>query len=82
MLYPRSDFPHDSYWTHVSITFSDGSCEDFALEKSSRAHVLTFAEKEITWLELGRLIKAEDNSPFPALTQIEVYGSVVLSEKM
>ena len=82
LLYTRSDFPHDSYWTQVSITFSDGSCEDFALEKSSRAHVLTFAEKEITWLELGRLIKAADDSPFPALTQIEVYGSVVFSEKM
>lgn len=78
VLYTRSDFPHDSWWKQVSITFSDGSCEEFALEKSSRAHVLTFAEKEITWLALGRLIKAEDESPFPALTQIEVYGSVVL----
>lgn len=82
VLYTRSDFPHDSWWTQVSITFSDGSCEDFPLEKSSRAHVLTFAEKEITWLEMESLIKAEDDSPFPALTQIEVYGSVVLPEKM
>ena len=82
LLYTRSDFPHDSWWKQVSITFSDGSCEDFTLEKSRRAHVLTFAEKEIEWLELGRLIKAEDDSPFPALTQIEVYGSVVLPEKM
>lgn len=78
VLYTRSDFPHDSWWKQVSITFSDGSCEEFALEKSSRAHVLTFTEKEITWLALGRLIKAEDDSPFPALTQIEVYGRVVL----
>ncbi|MDE6128362.1 MAG: carbohydrate-binding protein [Lachnospiraceae bacterium] len=82
LLYTRADFPHDSWWKQVSITFSDGSCEDFTLEKSRRAHVLTFAEKEIEWLELGRLIKAEDDSPFPALTQIEVYGSVVLPEKM
>lgn len=82
LLYTRSDFPHDSWWKQVSITFSDGSCEDFTLEKSRRAHVLTFAEKEIEWLELGRLIKAEDDSPFPALTQIEVYGSVMLPEKM
>ncbi|MDE5680711.1 MAG: carbohydrate-binding protein, partial [Lachnospiraceae bacterium] len=82
LLYTRSDFPHDSWWKQVSITFSDGNCEDFTLEKSRRAHVLTFAEKEIEWLELGRLIKAEDDSPFPALTQIEVYGSVVLPEKM
>ena len=33
-------------------------------------------EKEITWLELCNLIKAEDPSPFPALSQIEVYGRV------
>lgn len=74
VLYTRSDFPHDSWWTQVSLTFSDGSSEDFALQKSSRAHVLTFPEKEFTWLELGRLTKAEDPSPFPALSQIEVYG--------
>lgn len=76
VLYTRSDFPHDSWWKQVTLTFSDGSSEDFKLEKSSRAHVLAFAEKEITWLELGSLIKAEDDSPFPALTQIEVYGKV------
>lgn len=81
LLYTRSDFPHDSWWKQVSITFSDGSSKDFTLEKSRRAHVLIFEEKEITWLELGRLIKEEDDSPFPALTQIEVYGSVVLPEK-
>ena len=28
----------------------------------------------ITWLSFGKLIKADDPSPFPALTQIEVYG--------
>lgn len=77
VLYTRSDFPHDSWWKQVTITFSDGSAQDFRLEKSSRAHVLAIAPKDISWLELGRLIKAEDDSPFPALTQIEVYGRVV-----
>ena len=50
--------------------------QEFPLEKSSRAHVLPIPEKEITWLELCNLIKAEDPSPFPALSQIEVYGRV------
>lgn len=27
------------------------------------------------WLKLSHLIKADDPSPFPALTQIEVYGT-------
>lgn len=78
VLYTRADFPHDSWWTQVTLRFSDGSSQDFALEKTSRAQTLTFPEKEITWLELGNLIKADDPSPFPALSQIEVYGYVVL----
>lgn len=81
VLYTRSDFPHDNWWQQVTLTFSDGSSEDFRLEKSSKAHILTFPEKEITWLELGRLIKAEDPSPFPALSQIEVYGKAVKSDR-
>ena len=62
----------------TSLSFSDGSSLEFALEKSTRGHVLTFPEKEITWIELGNLIKADDPSPFPALSQIEVYGTNVL----
>ena len=76
VLYTRSDFPHDNWWQQVTIRFSDGSEQEFPLEKSSRAHVLPIPEKEITWLELCNLIKAEDPSPFPALSQIEVYGRV------
>ena len=77
VLYTRADFPHDNWWTQITLTFSDGTSQDFALEKSVRGHVLTFPEKEITWIEIGNLIKADDPSPFPALTQMEVYGRVV-----
>lgn len=76
VLYTRSDFPHDNWWQQVTIRFSDGSEQEFPLEKSNRAHVLPISEKEITWLELCNLIKAKDPSPFPALSQIEVYGRV------
>ena len=78
VLYTRSDFPHDSWWEQVTLTFSDGSSEVFQMEKSSRAHIFTFAEKEITWVELSHLIKAQDDSPFPALSQMEVYGRTVM----
>ncbi len=77
VLYTRSDFPHDNWWVRVTLRFSDGTSREFALEKSSTGHELTFEEKEITWIELGNLIKSEDPSPFPALTQIEVYGKNV-----
>jgi len=76
VLYTRSDFPHDNWWERFTVKFSDGSSETLPLEKSERAHVLPIAERKITWLELCDLIKADDPSPFPALTQIEVYGRV------
>ena len=62
----------------MTLKFSDGSSQDFPLEKSVTGHVLTFPEKETDWIELSNLIKADDPSPFPALTQMEVYGWNVL----
>ena len=44
------------------------------LEKSVEPHIISLERKGITWLTFGQLIKADDPSPFPALTQIEVYG--------
>ena len=74
ILYTRSDFPHDNWWTQVTLSFSDGSKIQWDLEKSSLPHVVSFDKKRITWVRLSNLIKAEDPSPFPALSQIEVYG--------
>ncbi|WP_289129802.1 carbohydrate-binding protein [uncultured Clostridium sp.] len=77
VIYTRSDFPHDNWWTNVTFRFSDGSEIKWDLEKSDKAHVLVFEEKTIEWLTFSDLIKADDPSPFPALSQIEVYGHEV-----
>lgn len=74
-LYTRSDFPHDNWWRQVTLSFSDGSVIVWDLEKSHKAHEICFDEKTIEWVRLEKLIKADDPSPFPALTQIEVYGT-------
>lgn len=74
VLYTRADFPHDSWWTQATFTFSDGSTIDFQMEKSEKPHVCSFGKKRVSWLTVDRLIKADDPSPFPALSQIEVYG--------
>ena len=74
VLYTRSDFPHDNWWKQVTLTFSDGSKMDWELEKSRLPHILDFPAKTITWVKLENLLKADDPSPFPALSQIEVYG--------
>ena len=74
ILYTRADFPHDNWWVKVSFTFSDGSSIDMALEKSCEPHSIKFKEKQIRFVEMHDMIKADAPSPFPALTQIEVYG--------
>lgn len=77
VLYTRADFPHDNWWVNATFTFSDGTTETVEMEKSYAAHEFNIARKNITWLKLGQLIKADDPSPFPALTHLEVYGTVV-----
>lgn len=79
VLYNRADFPHDNWWTQVRLTFSDGSSTDWQLNKSVKPHVLNFEKKKIAWVKLSNLIKSDDPSPFPALSQIEVYGRVCVS---
>lgn len=74
VLYTRSDFPHDAWWNSVHFSFSDGSEETFPLKKSVTGHVLELKERKISWLVFDELKKAVGPSPFPALTQIEVYG--------
>ena len=43
-------------------------------KKIGEPHIFDIVRQNITWVRLGKLIKADDPSPFPALTQIEVYG--------
>lgn len=44
------------------------------MEKDSKPHSISFAERTVCWVEMHDMKKSEDPSPFPALTQIEVYG--------
>ncbi len=74
VLYTRADFPHDAWWKQVTISFSDDTELVWELEKSRLGHVKEIEPKKIKWLKLEKLIKADDPSPFPALSQIEVYG--------
>lgn len=75
VLYTRADFPHDNWWVKATFTYSDGTSEVVEMEKSVKPHVFQIEKKGITWIKLSQLIKADDPSPFPALSQIEVYGT-------
>lgn len=74
-IYLRADFPHDAWWTEGTIEFSDGTNLNLSFKKTGEAQYFNFPEKEIESLKLYKLIKAEDPSPFPALTQIKVFGT-------
>jgi len=71
----RADYPHDSYWTEMTIQFSDDSQEVVHLQKVAEKQLFKFAERTISSLKLTKLIKDRDSSTFPALTEIEVYGT-------
>jgi len=76
-LYTRADFPHDNWWVQGTLTFSDGSKKIIEMDKKIDEPLIYKFDtiKNITWIKLGELIKADDPSPFPALTQFEVYGT-------
>ncbi len=54
-----------------------GSTVTGNLQKLAGGQTISFEKRTVTWVEVKNLIKAETESPFPALTQIEVYGRVV-----
>lgn len=70
----RCDFPHDTWWNEVTLEFSDGSSEIINLEKIHTRQFTDIAKRKITWVRMCRMQKAEPG-PFPALTQLEIFGS-------
>lgn len=73
----RADFPHDNYWIHATVAFSDGSTLAVPLVKSSRPQCISFPAKRVHSLVLKELVQSDEISPFPALTQLEAYGTEV-----
>ncbi len=74
VLTTRADFPHDAWWTRATLELSDGTTRTLPLEKTAAGQAFDLGGVAITGLSLRDLIKADDPSPFPALTQVEVYG--------
>ncbi len=73
----RADYPHDSHWTQGKVSFSDGSELTLAFDKTEKPQVFVIPPRVVTELTFSDLIKAEDDSPFPALTQFEAWGTPV-----
>lgn len=74
----RADFPHDNWWEQGTLKFSDGSTETLHFSKLATPQASSFSARKVTSITLCDLQKCpQDPSPFPALTQIEVWGSEV-----
>ena len=75
----RADFPHDSWWTGCTARVSDGSEVKPSFVKTGERQIVDIQPRTVDWLIVERLIKAPDDpSPFPALTQLEAWGTEVL----
>ena len=74
VVYLRADFPHDAWWEQAVLHFSDGSELTLHLEKTAVGQRFPFPARQVEWALLDTLVKADDPSPFPALTQFELWG--------
>jgi hypothetical protein len=74
-LFLRADFPHDNWWKDITFEFSDETSIIVHPVKSGKRQTFAIEPRKISWIRMMNLIKAEEESPFPALTQIEIYGT-------
>ena len=62
------------------MKFSNGEERELSFRKTDKAQEFLIDEMQISWLEISHLLASDEPSPFPALTQIEVYGREVRKE--
>ncbi|WP_321379584.1 carbohydrate-binding protein [Rhizobium sp.] len=74
VLYLRADFPHDAWWERVSLLFDDGETLTVSLAKTHAGQRFAFSPKCVEQVTLHSLIKADDPSLYPAMSQIEFWG--------
>ena len=77
VIFLRADFPHDAWWQSARLTMSDGWSTIAPLTKSAEGQVIELEPRLTKSLQFDQLIKADDPSPFPALSQLEVWGCEV-----
>ena len=71
---PGGPYPYASANKEASLHFSDGSSLVLSLKKTAAGQRFSFPSRRAEWVVLDSLIKADDPSPFPALTQMELWG--------
>lgn len=70
----RADFPHDAYWVSGRAVLSDGAVIPFTLQRTGEPQHFSLGLHRITWLRLEGLVKSDEPSIYPSLTELMVYG--------
>lgn len=70
----RGDYPHDSYWTEVTLEFSGDRTIQSITTNSLAFQEIRFPMIQTKYIKFKNLKKNHDQSPFPALSQIEIFG--------
>jgi hypothetical protein len=73
-LYLRADFPHDSWWTRMTLALSDGERISLSLQKTESLQTFSLGGRRVRWMRLEDLVKFDEPAEFPALSTWEVYG--------
>ena len=74
----RADFPHDNWWKQATARFSGGDELVLHFEKCGIPQSFNIEPRNTGSITLRNLIKdATDPSPFPALVQLECWGTNV-----
>lgn len=77
VLFLRADFPHDAWWERARVTCSDGYEAEVSLKRTGAPQAFDIGGRDIEWLRLSDLRKADDPSPWPALSQLMVMGHLL-----
>ena len=96
VFYLRADFahdpitgqPHDSYWKNIDVEFSDGNVihaectlDNTDLnEENSKGISINFKKVITKKIRLFNLIQVTEQLGFAALSQIEVYGTIIMED--
>lgn len=76
IVFLRADFPHDCWWERAKLTCSDGHEQTIDLVKTGMPQRFDLGGRTIEWMRLSDLIRADDPSPWPGLSQLAVMGTL------
>ncbi len=80
VFFLRADFPHDTWWKSIDVTFSDGETLTAEFEGKAEGQALTFERRVTRTLFLHNFKQVSTPLSWAALSQIEVYGNYIKEE--